>query len=69
MSNDSIRQLKAVWDIVGEIQKHVALTKKGQNYVGLCPFHNEKTPSFYVSPAKRFFIVLVVEKMAMLFRL
>ena len=55
MSNDTVKKLKDVWDIVGEVQKHVTLTKKGQNYVGLCPFHSEKTPSFYVSPAKKIF--------------
>ena len=42
-------------DIVAVISQHVALQKKGVNYVGLCPFHNEKTPSFTVSPSGRFF--------------
>ncbi len=39
-------------DIVGSIVK---LKKRGTNYLGLCPFHNEKTPSFTVSPAKEIF--------------
>ena len=53
--NETVQQIKDQWDIVDEIKKVVALTKRGQNYVGLCPFHSEKTPSFYVSPTKRLF--------------
>jgi DNA primase len=53
--NDALKKLKDSWDIVAEIRHHVALTKKGQNFVGLCPFHSEKTPSFYVSPQKKIF--------------
>lgn len=39
-------------DIVKEISEDISLTKNGVNYVGLCPFHNEKTASFVVSPSK-----------------
>ena len=67
MTNDIVKQIKAAWDIVDEIKRHVTLSKRGQNYVGLCPFHNEKSPSFYVSPAKKYSIVLGAGKMAMLF--
>ena len=42
-------------DIVQVISEYVTLRKRGVNYVGLCPFHNEKTPSFSVSPARRIF--------------
>jgi DNA primase len=41
--------------IVDVIQEFVPLKKRGVNYLGLCPFHNEKTPSFTVSPAKEIF--------------
>lgn len=53
--NEVVGKLKEQWDIVTEIKKVVQLSKRGQNYVGLCPFHSEKTPSFYVSPAKKIF--------------
>ena len=42
-------------DIVEIIEPRVALKKTGQNYTGLCPFHNEKTPSFSVSQEKQFY--------------
>ena len=42
-------------DIVDVVSSYVSLTKKGGNYFGLCPFHNEKTPSFTVNEAKGFY--------------
>lgn len=42
-------------DIVEIIEPRVALKKSGQNYSGLCPFHNEKSPSFSVSQDKQFY--------------
>ncbi len=42
-------------DIVEVVSRYVQLKKGGANYLGLCPFHGEKTPSFSVSPAKQFY--------------
>src|SRR5436189_3156663 len=42
-------------DIVDVVSRYVQLKKGGASYIGLCPFHNEKTPSFSVSPAKQFY--------------
>jgi DNA primase len=50
-----ILDLLARVDIVEVVGRHVALKKGGSNYLGLCPFHGEKTPSFTVSPSKQFF--------------
>ncbi len=52
---DFIQQLLARIDIVDVIDRHVKLKKSGQNYSACCPFHNEKTPSFSVAPAKQFY--------------
>lgn len=49
---DELRTRLSVLDIVGRV---VPLTKKGQNYWGCCPFHNEKTPSFSVNEEKGFY--------------
>ena len=49
---DEVRQAN---DIVDVISQTVQLTRRGSNYFGLCPFHNEKTPSFSVSPSRQIF--------------
>ena len=50
-----IDELLARVDIVDVIDRRVPLTKKGKEYMACCPFHDEKTPSFSVSPAKQFY--------------
>lgn len=48
--NNQVEEIKERIDIVQIIEKYVRLKQTGKNYVGLCPFHKEKTPSFIVSP-------------------
>ena len=52
---DKILDIKNASDIVDVISEVVHLKKTGRNFVGLCPFHSEKTPSFTVSPEKQIF--------------
>ncbi len=51
----AIEKIKESLDIVDVISKYVVLKKAGRNFQGLCPFHNEKTPSFVVTPDKQIF--------------
>ncbi|MGB8492320.1 MAG: DNA primase [Bacteroidales bacterium] len=51
----TIERILDAAQIVDVIQEFVPLKKRGVNYLGLCPFHNEKTPSFTVSPSKEIF--------------
>jgi DNA primase len=55
ISEDKISEIKNTVDIVDIISNVVTLKKAGKNYIGLCPFHSEKTPSFTVSPDKKIF--------------
>lgn len=55
IANETIEQVKDKAAIAEIIGGYVPLKKKGAEFVGLCPFHSEKTPSFTVSPAKRIF--------------
>lgn len=55
ISQNSIQQILSRIDIVEIVGSFVKLKKRGANYLGLCPFHNEKTPSFTVSPSKEIY--------------
>ena len=54
-SDELIEEVRQNNDIVDIISQYVHLTRKGRNYFGLCPFHNEKSPSFSVSPDRQIF--------------
>jgi len=55
ISQETIQQIVSRIDIIEIISSLVKLKKRGVNYIGLCPFHNEKSPSFTVSPSKEIY--------------
>ena len=55
ISPNTIQQILSRIDIIEIVGTFVKLKKRGTNYLGLCPFHNEKSPSFTVSPAKEIY--------------
>ena len=55
ISDEIIQKVKEDSDIVNIVSEYVNLKKSGSNYVGLCPFHSEKTPSFTVSETKQYY--------------
>jgi DNA primase len=55
IAQNTIQQILGRLDIIDVIGGFVKLKKRGTNYLGLCPFHNEKTPSFTVSPSKEIY--------------
>lgn len=55
ISPETIQQILSRIDIIEIVGSFVKLKKRGANYLGLCPFHNEKTPSFTVSPVKEIY--------------
>ncbi|HXB10158.1 MAG TPA: DNA primase [Puia sp.] len=55
ISQQTIQQILSRIDIIEIVGGFVKLKRRGTNYLGLCPFHNEKTPSFTVSPAKEIY--------------
>jgi DNA primase len=52
---DTIEAVRDRADIVDVVSQHVVLKKQGKDFVGLCPFHEDKSPSFSVSPTKQFY--------------
>lgn len=55
ITQNTIQQIQSRIDIIEIVGEFVKLKKRGVNYLGLCPFHNEKTPSFTVSPVKEIY--------------
>src|SRR5688500_7379668 len=55
ISQQTIQQILSRIDIIEIVGGFIKLKKRGANYLGLCPFHNERTPSFTVSPAKEIY--------------
>ena len=54
-AGDGVDRVKSAADLVQVVGDHVRLRKSGSNFIGLCPFHSEKTPSFHVNAARQFF--------------
>ena len=54
-SDEIIEEVRARNDILDVISPYVSLKRKGSSYFGLCPFHNEKSGSFSVSPSKQMY--------------
>ena len=55
MNNDLVNEIRSKLDIVNVISSYISLEKKGRNYFGLCPFHDDHTPSLSVSPDKQIY--------------
>jgi DNA primase len=55
IAEQTIQQVKDYTEIVEVIGRYVELRKRGRNYIGLCPFHGERSPSFTVSPDKHIY--------------
>ena len=63
-----VAEIRDRTDIVAIIGEHVQLRRAGTNHLGLCPFHNEKSPSFNVSQQKQFFYCFGCQKSGDVFR-
>ena len=68
MNNDKIKELKDKLNIVDVIGSYIPLTKKGKNYMGLCPFHDDHTPSMSVSPERQMYKCFVCGEAGNVFR-
>lgn len=55
VENDYLEQIRNAVPIIEVVSEKTKLTRKGREYTGLCPFHQEKSPSFYVNPLKGFY--------------
>ena len=52
IQQETIERIKAAANVEDVVGQYVTLSRRGAGLVGLCPFHNDKHPSLYVSPAK-----------------
>ncbi|NQZ66077.1 MAG: DNA primase [Mycoplasmatales bacterium] len=68
MSNNKIELIKNTLDIVDVIQEYVDLSKKGKNYWGVCPFHDDSNPSMSVSPEKQMYKCFSCDKAGGIFK-
>lgn len=66
IDRETVDRIYAAANIVDIIGEYVTLKRKGVNYQACCPFHNEKTPSFVVSPSKGYINASAAAKAAML---
>ena len=55
IDQNTVQQIIDTADVVDVVSDFVALKRRGSNWVGLCPFHNDRTPSFYVSRSKQIY--------------
>lgn len=55
ISNEIINEIRNKTDIVDVVSRYINLTKRGKNYIGVCPFHDDHSPSMSVSPEKQIF--------------
>lgn len=65
IDQNSIQKLLEISDIVDVIEHYIPLKRSGSNYIGLCPFHDDKNPSMSVSRDKGFFTALAARRAAM----
>src|ERR671924_1311962 len=54
-SSDTVERVKAAADMVEIVSAHTDLRRQGERFVGLCPFHEERTPSFSVDPREKLY--------------
>ena len=56
ISRDIVEAVRDRTDIVEVVSRHVQIVRRGKDFLGLCPFHQEKSPSFHVIPDKAMFL-------------